>query len=296
MARKLYKLKVLCKQIGETAACDLVLANRKTSENNYHPNLELADQMDLEAKELAKLSTKLNLQAVKIHENVEAEHDQKHGIVFMTEVLDPKDKHEMCQEGRPHCMKYTMEIKPVVNMTVSDDKEMPCPTNNTPDTRFMHVKDNSNKQKEQFRCDTCGKFFRDTNKLNNHLSTHQFDLFRCMKCKKVCRSQFSFEEHMQTHYGTEIRCNICKQQFDLKSSLINHMQKHSEHKVHCETCGKSFQYRQNVVEHIQYTHRDKKTVPCLVCSKMFRMPTNMHSHRSRHHGLVDDIVYHLNSD
>ena len=69
MARKMYKLKILCKQIGETAACDLVLANRKTGENNYHPNIELADQMDLAAKELAKLSTKLNLQAVKIREN-----------------------------------------------------------------------------------------------------------------------------------------------------------------------------------------------------------------------------------
>ena len=195
----------------------------------------------------------------------------------MTEVLDPKDKHEMCQERRPHHMKYTTEIKPIVNMMVSNDEEMPCPTNNTPDTWFMYVKANSNKEKEQFRCDTCAKCFCDTSELNNHISTHQFDLFRCMKCKKVCHSQFSFEKHMQMHYGTEIRCNICKQHFDLKSSLINHMQKHSEHKVHCETCGKSFQYRQNAVEHIQYTHRDSKTVPCLVCSKMFQTPMNMHS-------------------
>ena len=61
MARKLFKLKELRKQIGKTAACNLVLANRKTGENNYQPNLQLADQMDLAAKELAKLSTKLNL-------------------------------------------------------------------------------------------------------------------------------------------------------------------------------------------------------------------------------------------
>ena len=197
-------MKELCKQIGETAACYLVSANRKTGENNYQPNLQLADQMDLAAKELAKLSTKLNLQAVKIRENVEAERDQKHGIVFMTEVLDPKDKHEMCQERRPHRMKYTTEIKPIVNMMVSDDEEMPCPMNNTPDTQFMHVKANSNKEKEQFCCDTCAKFFRDTSELNNHISTHQFDLFRCMKCKKVFCSQFSFKKHMQTHYGKEI--------------------------------------------------------------------------------------------
>ena len=144
------------------------------------------------------------MQAVKIRENAEAERDQKHGIVFMTEVLDPRDKHEMCQECRQHRMKYTMEIKPIVNMTVCDDEEMPCPTNNTPDTQFMHVKANSNKEKEEFCCDTCAKFFCDTSELNNHISTHQFDLFRCMKCKKVCRSQFSFEKHMQMHYGMEI--------------------------------------------------------------------------------------------
>ena len=193
-------------------------------------------------------------------------------------------------------MKYTTEIKPVVNMTVSDDEEMPWPTNNMPDTHFLNVKANLNKEKEQFHCDSCGKFFCDTSELNNHLSTHQFDLFHCMKCKKVCCSQFSFEKHMQTHYGMEIRCNICKQRFELKSSLINHMQKHSEHKVHCKTCGKMFQYRQNAVEHIQYAHRDGKTVPCPVYSKMFQSPTNMCSHRSRCHGLVEDIVYHLNSD
>ena len=101
---------------------------------------------------------------------------------------------------------------------------------------------------------------------------------------------------MQRHYGTEIRCSICNQQFDLKSSLINHIQKHSEHKVHCGTCGKRFQYRQNAVEHIKYAHRDSKTVPFPVCSKMFQTPTNMRSHCSQRHGLVEDIVYHLNSD
>ena len=118
------------------------------------------------------------------------------------------------------------ELKPVIThpVTVSDDEEMPAPTNNDPDTCFLNVKQNMNdKRKRQFQCDTCAKFFRDSSELNNHLSTHQYDLFCCMRCFKVCRLQFSFEKHMETHKGTENRCKQCDKRFDLKTSLINHM-------------------------------------------------------------------------
>ena len=94
---KVYKLKVLCNQIADISACDLVIENRKSGENNYHPNMQIADQMDLASKELIKLSKKLNLKAEQIRENATAEHDNKRGIVFMSEVTDPKEKHELTQ-------------------------------------------------------------------------------------------------------------------------------------------------------------------------------------------------------
>ena len=97
ISRKVYKLKVLCDQIADIGACDLVIANHKSGENNYHPNMQIADQMDLASKELIKLSKKLNLKAEQIHENATAEHDNKRGIVFMSEVTDPKEKHELTQ-------------------------------------------------------------------------------------------------------------------------------------------------------------------------------------------------------
>ena len=300
MSKKMYKLKTLCAQIGDLAACDLVLANRKSGVNNYHPNMDLADQMDMASKELLTLSKKLSTKADSIRENANSEIDKKHmkeGIVFMTQVTDPREKVELCNR-RPHRMRYTQEMKPVIPPTlyVSDDEEMPMPTNNDPDTRFLNVKENQNNpDKIQFKCDSCGKVFRDSNELNNHISTHQYDLFRCMRCFKVCRSQFSFEKHMETHTGTEIRCKVCDKRFDLKTSLINHMQMHSDDKVRCETCGKTFQYHQNAIEHIRYAHHDTKTVPCPVCGKFYQTPTNMRSHRARRHGLVDDIVYHLNN-
>ena len=199
MSRKMFKLKILCQQIRDLAACDLIIANQKSWVNNYHPNMELADQMDLASKELLTLAKKLNSKADAIHQNADAERDKKRlkeGIVFMKEVTDPKEKVQLCNNRRPHRMRYTQEMKPVIPPTlyVSDDEEMPMPTNNDPDTQFMNVKENlNNPDKTQFMCDTCGKVFRDSNKLNNHISTHQYDLFRCMKCFKVCRLQFSFE-------------------------------------------------------------------------------------------------------
>ena len=283
MACKMYKLKVLCDQISETAACDLILANRKSGESNFHPNLELANQMDMASKELLTLSKKMHTKAEQIHQNTEAERDQKRhksGIIFMAEVTDPQEKVQLCQTCRPHCMKYTQEFKPVNPcVTVSDDEDMPMPTNNDPDTCFMSVKKNQNNpDKLQFQCDSCGKVLRDSNELNNHVSIHQFDLFHCIKCRKVCRSSFSFEKHMQTHYGMEIRCNVCNKCFDIKTSLINHMQKHSNDTMKCDICSKRFQYRQNATKHIEYAHREEKTVPCPLCSKMFQTPTNMRSH------------------
>ena len=100
--------------------------------------MQIADQMDLASKELIKLSKKLNLKAEQICENATAERDNKRGIVFMSEVTDPKEKHKLTQNRRPHHMKYTQELKPVIKhpVTVSDDEEMPAPTNNDPDTRF----------------------------------------------------------------------------------------------------------------------------------------------------------------
>ena len=57
----MYRLKVLCQQIRDLSACDLVIANLKTDENNYHPNMVIAWQMNLASKELIKLSKKLKL-------------------------------------------------------------------------------------------------------------------------------------------------------------------------------------------------------------------------------------------
>ena len=120
--------------------------------------MQIADQMDLASKEFIKLSKKLNLKAEQIRENATAERDNKRGIVFMSEVTDPREKHELTKNRRPHRMKYMQELKPVIThpVTVSDDEEMPAPTNNDPDTRFLNVKQNMNdKRKHQFQCDTC---------------------------------------------------------------------------------------------------------------------------------------------
>ena len=148
MSKKMYKLKTLCAQIGDLAACDLVLANRKSGVNNYHLNMDLADQMDMASKELLRLSKKLSTKADSICKNANSEIDKKHmkeGIVFMTEVTDPREKVELCN-CRPHHMRYTQEMKPVIPPTlyVSDDEEMLMPTNNDPDTRFLNVKENQN--------------------------------------------------------------------------------------------------------------------------------------------------------
>ena len=298
LEKKMYQLGVMCNKIGELSETDLVLCNKKTGINNYSPNLKFADMMDMAAKELVRLSKRLTVNADLLRQKVIEERDKKRhkqDIVYIEEITDPSKKNKITQDRRPTRMRYTREMKPTVTPArayVSSDEDMPLPTGNDPDTRFMYVKDNQNNiNKTQFLCNTCNKVFRDSSELNNHLSQHQFDIFRCLKCNKCARSRYSFEKHLETHNGTEIRCKVCDQRFDLKTSLINHMQKHSESKVHCPTCDKTFTYRQNGLEHIAWAHRKNKECPCPVCSKMYQMPTQMRSHRTKCHGPVRVLVY-----
>ena len=294
----MYRLHLLCEQIVDLSKTDLVLCNKKTGINNYAPNLQLADNIDMAAKELVHLSKQLTVSAQELRQKVIEERDKKRhkqDIVFVDQVTDLGKEKKLCQDSKSTGMCHTQEIKLVLApkmVYVSSDEEMPLPTGNDPDTHFKYVKKNQNNQdKTQFLCSGCKKVFRNSSELNNHLSQHQFDIFRCMKCNKCCRSTYSFEKHLETHNGTEIRCKVCNKRFNLKTSLINHMQMHSDDKVCCPTCGKMFTYRQNGLEHIDWAHHKKKECPCPICSKLFQSPTQMRSHRAKQHGLVRKLVY-----
>ena len=310
------------KNIVNLSDNDMILCNRKTGANNYKPNLDYADTLDCVAKNLLDFSTKISQNAQKIRDKVDncqnvKDHMQDLFVIgqYTVSTLPKPDnkslkrlalsspkafvvKQENCVQyggyvsdspcesedeairGKPRKKKQKVSVQP------------PEPGN--PDTKFLYLKTNSNST-ENFICNMkggCGKKFRDSSELNNHLSTHQHDLFRCMKCYEIFRSADSFQRHHDVHTGTAFICKVCTMQFGRKTSLTNHMQKHSDlPAVVCTTCDREFTYRQNGIEHIQWFHRPTKDCLCPICKKRFQMPTYMRAHKLRRHGPVTKLVH-----
>ena len=75
-------------------------------------------------------------------------------------------------------------------------------------------------------CEICGKDFKETNTLKNHMATkHSGNLFECSVCGKEFSQSSSLRRHMLLHSGEKPHvCNVCGKAFNLKSSLNNHMQ------------------------------------------------------------------------
>ena len=101
----------------------------------------------------------------------------------------------------------------------------------------------------------------------------------------------ALEAHRDSH-GKLFECDVCSKTFGLKTSLINHSQVHLDDVMHCSKpgCEKVFKHHQNHLEHVRWGHHDKKECPCNVCSKLFQTPTNMHAHRVKIHGFVEELL------
>ena len=278
--------------------------------------MALARTLDCVSNKLIEISGTLRSNAQKIRDNVDECKNRKDALqnILVTDVTtDPEQRNNITRSGLATLLP-TSEEPSIYNYGFlsddSSDEQVDDTSENTqkkkkrkikttpkqpgnPDTRFVDVKQNLNIS-ANFVCKVadCGKKFRDSSELNNHMSMHQEDFFICMKCSQIFRSSYSFQRHHDTHTGKAHICKVCKQQFDLKTTLTNHLQKHSSTPaVVCNVCRKAFQYRQRGIEHVKWFHRATKDVLCPICKKAYQMPSYMRVHKSRRHGSVSQLVH-----
>lgn len=127
-------------------------------------------------------------------------------------------------------------------------------------------------ERTTFGCETCGRKFSTSGRLNTHFNTvHSKNFvkkeFSCEICSKnfLCKSNLSY--HLTTHknYDLNVECPVCKKWLKNKICLKKHMTVHSEVRHFCDLCDYSANNKQCLMNHKKVKHTELKPYTCEVC-------------------------------
>ena len=120
---------------------------------------------------------------------------------------------------------------------------------------------------DEFRCDTCGKTF----KQKTHLTRHVESL----------------------HLGIKYPCQLCNYKASQISNLVTHTETvHEKKQYSCKLCPFEARTRFAVRRHNREEHHgqkgvNKKTLQCQTCNKSFAFEKRLNFHMKRQHGIFD---------
>ncbi|XP_046811743.1 uncharacterized protein LOC111679022 isoform X3 [Lucilia cuprina] len=140
---------------------------------------------------------------------------------------------------------------------------------------------------EVFRCEQCGKRYTQRNKFNKHVSIHQIKQssepgkYVCSVCGKEFKLSSELRNHLVYHGERKHKCNLCPKAFFTNATLRHHLRSHNkEYRLICEVCGKGFIHHTNLREHLK-KHTGAK-VTCNICNLKLRKSSLMRHLRTVH--------------
>ncbi|XP_036430071.1 zinc finger protein 239 [Colossoma macropomum] len=146
------------------------------------------------------------------------------------------------------------------------------------------LKMQTKKHGEPFRCETCGKDFKRSDLLTDHVKVHKRKRpYPCDECGMMFAKPAYLKIHLRRHAGERaFTCDQCEKRFFDKYDLNVHLRDHTGERPYvCPECGKGFK-RIYILNKHKRTHSKEKPFQCNVCGKAYRYVYSYRLHMKDH--------------
>ncbi|XP_058976201.1 zinc finger protein 28 homolog [Musca domestica] len=176
-----------------------------------------------------------------------------------------------------------------LHATTSEPKMRSNTQNSGPSTNtyvVTTVLDENGKVKKSYQCQHCDRAFDRIYDIESHYNIHSdVKPFKCEVCGKCFRQKNILTTHQTLHFGKKVECPQCDKKFARRSQLILHSRMHRDEKpfvCEYEDCKAAFRQRQHLVDHT-FIHTGEKQFECSTCSKAFQTRKRLQDHLYKVH-------------
>ncbi|XP_053622781.1 zinc finger protein 62 homolog isoform X2 [Plodia interpunctella] len=140
-----------------------------------------------------------------------------------------------------------------------------------------------------YKCDKCGKRFRDTNALKRHMKVYHVykpGNLVCDICKCVFNKRLTLKSHMENHSWI-FSCQQCYFKTNHQKTLMAHRSFHAGQKFVCQFCQKVLEKKTTFLTHIRLLHASE--LPwCRLCGEFFISKRGVDIHMNLIHGALEE--------